>query len=103
MEAWRQWLLGEEKKPCPMKKQRTHLTPTGLLMEGDYTQNPAAQGILSAMAIFRQSGHSRSMILKHEDLDCCCGGARGYRSLRDLPRERDYAAALDPGGPQTAG
>jgi len=35
MEGWRQWRLGWEKKACPTKKQRTHLTPTGLLMEGD--------------------------------------------------------------------
>ena len=27
-------------KPCPPKKHRTYLTPTGLLMEGDYTNNP---------------------------------------------------------------
>src|SRR4029077_647018 len=27
-----------EKKPCPTKNNRTHLTPTGLLMEGRYSQ-----------------------------------------------------------------
>jgi hypothetical protein len=28
-------------KPCPTKNHRTLLTPTGLLMEGHYTQNPS--------------------------------------------------------------
>src|ERR1017187_2823473 len=32
------------------KNKRTHLTPTGLLMEGDYTQNPA----VGEMARLRQ-------------------------------------------------
>ena len=36
MEAWRQSLLGEEKKLVQPKNKRTHLTPTGLLMEGDF-------------------------------------------------------------------
>jgi hypothetical protein len=40
MEAWRQWLLGGEKNLVQKEQQRIHLTPTGLLMEGDYTQNP---------------------------------------------------------------
>jgi hypothetical protein len=39
MEGWRQWQLGG-RKPCPTKNQRTLLTPTGLLMEGDYTSRP---------------------------------------------------------------
>jgi hypothetical protein len=30
----------EEKKPVQRKNKRTDLTPTGLLMEGHYTQNP---------------------------------------------------------------
>ena len=30
-----------EEKPCPTKRKRIDLTPTGLLMEGVYTQNPA--------------------------------------------------------------
>jgi hypothetical protein len=38
MEAWRQWLLGGRKTFVPEKK--IHLTPTGLLIEGDFTQNP---------------------------------------------------------------
>jgi len=40
MEGWRQWRLGKEKKLVQRKNKRIHLTPTGLLMEGDYTQNP---------------------------------------------------------------
>jgi len=45
MEAWRQWLLGR-KSTLPWSREKTHyepkipLTPTGLLMEGRYTQNP---------------------------------------------------------------
>jgi hypothetical protein len=37
MEAWRQWPLGRRKTFVSGKEQRTHLTPTGLLMEGVYT------------------------------------------------------------------
>ena len=40
MEAWRQWLLGEEKNYPHEVQKRIYLTPTGLLMEGHYTQNP---------------------------------------------------------------
>jgi hypothetical protein len=40
MEAWRQWLLGEGKTNAPTKTIKNHLTPTGLLMEGDHSQNP---------------------------------------------------------------
>ena len=50
MEAWRQWLLGGRKKLSHEAKQRSDLTPTGLLMEGRYTQNPCA-GSVSAMEI----------------------------------------------------
>jgi hypothetical protein len=45
MEAWRQWLLGRrrtfvsEKEPRTDYEPRIPLTPTGLLMEGDYTHN----------------------------------------------------------------
>jgi len=35
MEAWRQWLLGWRKIFVSEKRRRIHLTPTGLLMEGD--------------------------------------------------------------------
>jgi hypothetical protein len=37
MEGWRQWRLGTEKNLVQRKNKRTHLAPTGLLMEGDYT------------------------------------------------------------------
>src|SRR5262249_35055970 len=37
MEAWRQWLLGGGKNLVQRKTKRIYLTPTGLLMEGDYT------------------------------------------------------------------
>ena len=36
------------------KPQRTDLTPTGLLMEGDYTHNP----VIGEMAMFREQPHS---------------------------------------------
>jgi hypothetical protein len=36
MEAWRQWLLGG-RKSLSQKRNRAHLTPTGLLMEGVFT------------------------------------------------------------------
>jgi hypothetical protein len=55
MEAWRQWLLGG-RKLFSMTKNKTHyepripLTPTGLLMEGDFTQNR----VVSEIAMFRQ-------------------------------------------------
>jgi hypothetical protein len=39
MEAWRHWLLGDTKLLGMDNKKRIHLTPTGLLMEGGYTQN----------------------------------------------------------------
>jgi hypothetical protein len=35
MEAWRQWPNSAEEKTVFHKNQRTHLTPTGLLMEGE--------------------------------------------------------------------
>jgi hypothetical protein len=38
--------LGSE-KPCPTKRQRITLTPTGLLMEGVYTQNHGNRQSLS--------------------------------------------------------
>jgi hypothetical protein len=34
MEGWRQWLTRPEKNLVQRKNKRTHLTPTGLLMEG---------------------------------------------------------------------
>jgi hypothetical protein len=40
MEAWRQWLLGGRKTLVSENERKMHLTPTGLLMEGDFTQNP---------------------------------------------------------------
>jgi hypothetical protein len=46
-------LLGRRKNYVQQKPKRIHLTPTGLLMEGDYTQNPY-RAILSVMAIYCQ-------------------------------------------------
>ena len=53
MEAWRQWRAGEKKKLVEHNEKRIDLTPTGLLMEGDYTQNPDLES-MSVMAIFHQ-------------------------------------------------
>ena len=39
MEGWRQWRLGKEKSLVQRKNKRIDLTPTGLLMEGHFTQN----------------------------------------------------------------
>jgi len=41
MEGWRQ-LTRREKNLVQRKTKRIHLTPTGLLMEGVYTQVPSA-------------------------------------------------------------
>ena len=38
VEGWRQWLTRPEKNLVHRKNKRTHLTPTGLFMEGHYTQ-----------------------------------------------------------------
>src|SRR5437660_8823231 len=38
-EGWRQWQLGQRENLVQRKPKRIHLTPTGLLMEGDYTCN----------------------------------------------------------------
>jgi hypothetical protein len=46
------WL---EKKPCPTKKKRTPLTPTGLLMEGHYTFSTWSLSVtMSGMATLQQ-------------------------------------------------
>jgi hypothetical protein len=50
MEGWRQWQLGREKNLVQQTSKRTNLTPTGLLMEGDYTNYPS----MSEMAVYRQ-------------------------------------------------
>jgi hypothetical protein len=61
MEAWRQWPLGG-RNLGQQKYKRIYLTPTGLLMEGDYAQNPRKGvgsfglmgGVLSDMGMLRQ-------------------------------------------------
>jgi hypothetical protein len=51
MEAWRQRPLGgREEKRAEQNETSIHLTPTGLLMEGVYTN----YSVVSAIAIFRQ-------------------------------------------------
>jgi hypothetical protein len=42
MEAWRQWPLGGRKKLAQSRLRRINLTPTGLLMEGDFTNYDTA-------------------------------------------------------------
>ena len=54
MEAWRQWRAGEKKKLVEHNEKRIDLTPTGLLMEGDFTQN---QSVMSRVEN-RRSGCS---------------------------------------------
>jgi hypothetical protein len=43
----------EKKTLSNEKNKRTDLTPTGLLMEGHFAQNPLGRGILSAIEIFQ--------------------------------------------------
>ena len=43
MEGWRQWQLGGRKTLSNEKTQGTYLTPTGLLMEGDYTNDDSEE------------------------------------------------------------
>ncbi len=40
-------------KTCSTKKEKNHLTPTGLLMEGDCTQNPSRLRSMSDMAMVK--------------------------------------------------
>jgi hypothetical protein len=56
--GWKHGDSGErlKEKPGEQNEIRIYLTPTGLLMEGDLTQNPC-RGILSAIRIYRQLGH----------------------------------------------
>jgi len=54
--GWKHGDSGERATKKKLRKQhesRIPLTPTGLLMEGHYTQNPCG-GILSEIEIFRQ-------------------------------------------------
>jgi hypothetical protein len=58
------------------KQERTHLTPTGLLMEGDYTQNAKLAGIIASCA--------RGIVLTlafGEDADGCSKTGRGCRNF----------------------
>jgi hypothetical protein len=63
MEAWRQWLLGRRKNFVQQKNKRTHLTPTGLLMEGDYTFPPMMSDIGNFTPTIEQRGAVRVAIL----------------------------------------
>ena len=49
MEGWRQWQLGGRKNRVQRKNKRTHLTPTGLLMEGVSAQNPVNESPTTVM------------------------------------------------------
>jgi hypothetical protein len=60
MEAWRQWLLGGKKKKLVQPSQtRIDLTPTGLLMEGHYTQIPFIARIHTAHLAVSQNPRPR--------------------------------------------
>src|ERR1039457_3259295 len=59
MEGWRQWRLGGRKNLVQRKNKRTHLTPTGLLIEGDFTQNPRSGWVVSVMGISQQLRRGR--------------------------------------------
>src|SRR6516162_982998 len=53
MEAWRQWPLGRRKTSVSEQEHRIHLTPTGLLMEGDFAQTPCL-GHFGCTGLYRQ-------------------------------------------------
>jgi hypothetical protein len=52
MEGWGQRQLGREKLLSNEKAKERDLTPTGLLMEGDYTNNPVSQRSLDSWLAF---------------------------------------------------
>jgi hypothetical protein len=45
MEAWRQWLSRSGENLVPANESKIDLTPTGLLIEGEYAQNPVPQNL----------------------------------------------------------
>jgi hypothetical protein len=46
MEAWRRWRSAGEKTLSTEKAKEPTLTPSGLLMEGDFTQNQSVVSII---------------------------------------------------------
>ena len=56
-----------EKNLVQRSQTRIDLTPTGLLMEGHYTQNPSA-GSVSDIAIFRQRSFQRLRAIGRESI-----------------------------------
>jgi hypothetical protein len=54
MEAWRQRPLGGRRNVVSRNEKRIDLTPTGLLMEGRYTQVTSGKAMMSAIEIFHQ-------------------------------------------------
>jgi hypothetical protein len=68
----------EEKNLVQRKNKRTDLTPTGLLMEGDLTQNPC-RGILSVIAMSHQLPAAPASLI-----ECLPLGNRRWR--QSLPR-----------------
>ena len=54
MEAWRQRRRAKGKKLVQQNEPNLDLTPTGLLMEGDFTQIPPRFGKMSVIGIFQQ-------------------------------------------------
>jgi hypothetical protein len=60
MEGWRQWRPGGEETVWPTNSKTNPLTPTGLLMEGEYTHCPPEGGWLSlaSPAICLRGGRS---------------------------------------------
>jgi len=58
MEAWRQWLLGERKNNVSRSQSKIDLTPTGLLMEGDFTHRAFSSGFGEKWKSYRLSHRS---------------------------------------------
>ncbi len=98
MEGWRQWRqLGRRKNLVQRKNKRTHLTPTGLLMEGVCTQNP----VVSVNAISQQlrSGRSRAAALGDQRTSRCdtlLPLLRRSRRLRAWTTARRHARTTRP-------
>jgi len=77
MEAWRQRLTRRRKKPVQQKPRRIHLTPTGLLMEGDYTQDLGATDLSEVTGAFSgslQCRHLRTMVLNPHNFESAKNG-----------------------------
>jgi hypothetical protein len=85
MEGWRQWRPGEEK--IFQQKRRLDLTPTGLLMEGDYTNNEVNKFYKKGS---QEKNSASTRVIRLDQIRACAtashlGQAVGEANI-DLPR-----------------